>query len=115
MQEIPLSDLAVYSNKIENHIDELKKMLHRLAVLKADLKYFDKDKKKEDVIISKLEECQEVYNKIQLEIEARSEKVLNFNFEYDTLTTIQTLINSTFHSNNIAKAKKEKGNKNALN
>ena len=106
---LPLADLSIYANKIEFHINEIQAMLQRHALLKSKVKYYDKKGEKEKELLLKIEESQNVYNAIHIEIEARAKRDLGYDFEYEKFTNIQVKINNLYQVE-IAKAKNETKN-----
>ena len=96
LQNMPLSELAIWANKIEAHIVDLQQISKTLMLVKAKNKFYDGDSKRVNKIKLKLEELAKKLNDIYSELDRRSQESLGIAFEVEKFTALSAEIDGQY-------------------
>jgi hypothetical protein len=102
--KISTTDLQTYAEKLGVYINDLNTLMQLLYNARKASKHFKSDVYEPETI-QKIQDCQDIYNAIQLEIEKRVLTDLNFKLEYEKFTDYTVKAKNTIANQAIIGAK----------
>lgn len=105
IKEINTASLQMYLEKIGVYIKDLQDLMQLNYNAKKVSKHFPFEKN-EKVTVEKIQECQDKYNEIQLELEKRIKVDLGLDLEYDKFTNLTIAAKNSITSAAIIDSKK---------
>ena len=115
LQELSLSTLASWSNKLESHIVDMQQMLKTIQAIKSYNQFYDTDSKRSNAIIVKLNEITARLDEIYSEIDRRAVKEIGIDFEVSRFSELSAEIDGAFlKQKRLAEEKMQEEAKNLL-
>ena len=96
LQELSITALASWSNKLESHIVDLQSMMKTYSAIKQKNKFYDTDSKRINAITVKSNEVTNKLNEIYSEIDSRAIKEIGLDLEVARFSELSSELDGAY-------------------